>query len=603
MTTSQLSDIAGSRDRLNQISGLSSVIAASQAEIDSSNLSNTTYPITKSAHLLCYNTTTNQLMVSNDVSRNVMALRDHSHPLYALTKHTHMAGANVPWLMSNPQLWYIGDLPNHPELIPLDGKILPEGSYGQLDEMYDGETVFTTFPDKYDGKYYNEDLRLSASNFVPQGYLCNLFGPPLTIDDISKAHDQWLTSSSDVSAEQYFVVELTNGKAYRPGCYVMYPAAGTPLNPLLVRPTPKHWVVEGVAEDSEEDVWELLDEHADVTDWYVFSAKTYRIEDVQKCYRKFRVTIKEWNPGEEVPGAPLCTGLRRFWFTGRHGGMFSLPNIPSPHPDFVWVVPRDTVSVGLKHEDVGDVGITAVRPELLPPYRLVTDGRLLDRSAYPLLRDCIVGSYDEQITGTVSCAGQADSSLEVINIADVSTGEVVVEFTAITPFVASSYEFALSQLDAAPLASSGSAIPVSWMFEGLNTEGAWDIVHTVSESAYTDGSYDCRLDAVDVEVAYTKYRIRFTKFDTASGNSLVMTKPAVYGHPLDKFYLPMSGDNASLTTYIVADIPTVDVSGEIISKLQRNVAQLQAAHQQLQNQINDLHKPTVQRAVTTFNKR
>ena len=241
------------------------------------------------------------------------------------------------WHRGNPKLWYRDDLVNHPELIPLEGQEI-DLTDSSLRDIYPGTILLTTpILRLSEGGFCNENCLLNVSSSTALCPPSALFGEELTVDNFSQITDQWWTNDTDLTTKQTITIEFTN-TPYLPSEYWMIPAAGDSNHILQVRPTPKSWKLQGSYDGKK---WFGLDHVENYTDWEVLQIRAFKIKTrYKKPFAKLRLIITEWNPGEEDD---LCTGLRRFWVFG-NTGKYVLPNIPSPDPAFVYVVPKNDLT-------------------------------------------------------------------------------------------------------------------------------------------------------------------------------------------------------------------------------------------------------------------
>ena len=555
----------GSVNGINTIGGISTVVCANSTEI--SMFQN---PLVKGIPL--FNTTTKELKIS-DGENSLQTLPDHLHPYtHAPLVHSHIYGPNQPWMMANPRLWYIGDVENHPELIVLDGRDATEDQATYLSTVYTGMKLISEPIETFSNlRFVNENLELTASSFTDPYYPHYLFGEQLNIDSVSLQYDQWMTTSTDLTAEAYLHMAFSGGYQYRPMMYVMSPGTGSNDAPFKVRPTPAEWYLEGSNDNS---TWTELDHQtAQASDWKCFGYRVYEIDNIH-IFSYVRLRITSWNAGAEEN---MKTGLRRFWLFGRKNGVFSLPKLESPHPDFVWVVPITDLYVGLKHEDVGDIGWTALTPANYPYYRIPCDGSSYQKTNEPLLFAAIGHQYDPRSTisspttssGTIMrmTGGSAAYMLGIWDpgLTDRDT-PAYVELSMSTPSMLGGYQFSCPNNDK----------PKSWVVEGWNGE-AWITLQTftnVPSSAYDEnGVGKFYVDSAVTDVDYSKYRFNFIAWNNDNltpglGNLEIFTHPDGY------FYVPTVTNQDGMPAYIVRENAANDVSTEVIQRLQANMASL-----------------------------
>lgn len=570
---------SGKAGVLNHLTGVSGLMTTNTVEM-------ATYNKALPKGVAVYNTDTCEIKVSDGI-RVPAELPDHRHPYtYAPLTHSHMFGTNEPWLVSNPRLWYTDDLVNHPELVALDGSEIADDRAVELSKVYPGTRLVTnpvTTLSAGSG-YENSELTMNVDVAADLYLGSNLFNDELSSQEmVVKLTDQWLTGDADLNKEHSVTVQLKNDWTYRPVEYWMMPANGTATALGLLRPTPKSWVFEGAGEDG---VWETVDQQTDVTDdWRVFKIRVFKVTPL-KSYSQFRLRITAWNDGQQ---AGLETGLRRFWIFGRKPNVFSLPDVPSPHPAFSWVVPYEDINTGLKHEDIGDIGTTGIDPQFLPKYRLPTDGRAVKIDEYPELfavlgyKYCTTAAHpnhisvsDGEIQNTTDDIWAWNSWLTDID--DVG----FVDYEMATPGMLCSYK----------IDTTGYRRPVSWTIEakaagdeGYTTLQTYENV-LAEDFAAADGTF--YIDTSAERKSYTFFRINITMWAEGS-EPIGFANVEWRASPDDSFYLPtVSVSTKPVTTYIVARNTADDVSSDIIQRLQQNVIDLGTALSALQNQVNNL---------------
>lgn len=501
---------------------------------------------------LLYNSDTKELFVSNGVSP-VGTIADHAHPhTHAPLIHSHIFGTNQPWLMSNPKLWYREDLQNHPELISLEGQTISDEEATKLSTVYESSTILNSEVNTLtsDG-FVNDKFRIRADEFDLTHSPAALSKTTLTTEDIVKVTDQWLVSNKSTNAEHWVEYSFTSPLGYILSEYWLMPAAGTAEELAKPRPTPKSWKVEALPVDS--DIWEVIDTQSNIDDWTFLTYNVFNISSA-KPYSKVKITITAWND----VGTNLEPGLRRLYVYGRSAGGFKLPDIPAPSADFVWVVPRDNLNTGLKHEDVGDIGITSVFTPL-PAYRVAADGSAKLKTDYEEL---------------FSVLGYRHDKLSSTNNATTSTTVSI----SLTSDVLGKYK----------IDTAGHKKPLSWKVEGSTDGSRFSLIQTVTLLASnfpSDGVF--YIDTTADDIAYTTIRFTFTQWDegdTPAGYN----KLYLYTHPKDKFYLPNIPSENETTTYVVARNTADDVSHDVVQRLQQNVVNLANKVTALQAMIEDI---------------
>lgn len=559
--------MAGSKGQLNPIKGTSSAICATDAEMRS--IAN---PLKRG--MLIYNTTTKEIKVA-DGSTTLGALSDHRHPFtHAPLVHSHIHGANEPWLMSNPRLWYVDDLVNHPELLALDGSEITDDQAEYLSQVYPGTRLLTEkLTTMTSNGFENDSVTMSVDSYIGTGIPSALFNDEITIESLAHVTDQWLTTSADLNTAHSVTITFKGGHTYRPVEYYVVPAAGTSSAVFARRPTPKNWIFEGSDDGS---TWTTLDRHTNepAENWNPNTVRAFQIDTVN-AYAMFRLTITAWNAGD----SGLESGLRRLWIFGRKTNVFALPNIESPDPAFAYVVPYKDLNVGLKHEDVGDLGTTSVTPDKLASYRLPTDGSAYLKNNYDLLFAAIGHTCDVEatISSRTASVGSISGNKWSGGFTDVDLDSYV-QLSMTSAGYVGKYKFDITNFRA----------PSEWTVEVLQSDGTWTAIQSYSGVTRADILARNGIFLIEgdyAEVANT-LAVRFTFLAWNSGSeSIGMNNIQVFTHPAGSFYVPtISVENA--TSYIVADLSATDVTPEVIQRLQNNVITLTNTLTALQNQVN-----------------
>lgn len=539
----------GSKTTLNKIKGYGGALLAKNEEIR-----NIAAQI--GAGALLFNTDTRELKVAagNETTRDLL---DHRHPYtHAPLVHTHIAGMNESWCVGNPRLWYTDDLVNHPELCPLDGEEIPLDAADKLAEVYPGTKLLTT-PLKVlgaDGGFTNGEITLKASTYKGDYLPAHLCGEVVDISNFARISDQWLIPGDYTQAGQSITIHIDGDYSYRPDSYWLMPAAGTATEVLKHRPTPNSWKLEGSNDGSS---WEVIDTRSDITDMQPCTIYPYQCATLND-YFYFRLTITKWNEGDD---ATLEPGLRRFWIFGRRPNTFCLPDIPSPHPDFTWVTPYKELNVSMKNEDIGDIGITGISEQILPPYRMETNGRMLSRETYEELFNAIGWRYDDiEMSGN-----QEETSTDVFII------------NLLEPSMLGKYTFTAWE-EPDPYDSQ----PLNWKIEGQNKDGSWEVITEIYNNEDYKALY-C-LDTTTQEKGYNAFRFTITEW---GGSGATAPRISVGVHPVGFFYIP-DITSPEGTSYIVTQHTAHDVSADIIQRLQADILKLAQAQTSLQQQLQAL---------------
>lgn len=562
----------GDAEKCNPLKGAAGAVLASNDE-----MSNINAPIPKGVFI--YNPDDKRIYVS-DGKTPPKALPNHAHPELAPVVHSHMYGANQPWFMANARLWYDDDIDNHPELIRLDGSEISDDLAEHLSTIFPGTKLLTTpiskestFTEK---GFENASMYLTVNKFVADWPPMHLVGDELDFNSVNVGTDQWLTGSTGLEDEATVTITFKGDFKYRPDEYWIIPAnaPNTLSNQNRMRPTPNTWTFEGSNDGA---TWVTLDSKSGVTldDWPMFEIQTFKV-NTNEAYGIFRLRITKWNAGVEED---LSSGLRRFWIFGRKQGVFCLPDIPSPLASFTWVVPTRNMDVGLVHEEIGDIGKTSLLPDNLPSYRVPTDGRAIGITEKPLLYAAIGHNCDhtEEPTFTTSSG----------NISAVGWNADI-HSTDIAAYV----DFSVTDcLGGFKIDSTGYAYPASLILEGYNGTEYVEImsIANITKEEYETSNGKFLLDTTVVDTTYQKYRINIINWHD-NESTFGIKSLTVYTHPKDKFYVPTIVNNTEdgVYNYIVADNTAVDVTPNIIQRMQKNIADLTSTLASVQNQLNNL---------------
>lgn len=563
----------GSNGGVNRLKMIASAMVTTKAELENFN-----EPFALGS--LIYTSDNGRLVIGDGVT-SAAGLPDHKHSAYAPVIHSHTYINNDAWLPSSPKLWYTDDLVNHPELIALDGSEIPQSDAVILSQYYPGSSCITnpctSFTINGDS---NDQMTVVASSWDNTCMPGRMFGEPLEIDDIAKTTDQWLTGTNTGSSTVTII--FANNTSYVPTEYWIIPAAGTLDAVVKERPTPNTWALEG---SNDGNTWTVLDSRSSITDvWAPLQVSKFEISDNTTAYNQLRLTITTWN---SVDDASLLGGIRRLWIFGHKSGVFLLPKLESPSEEFTWVVPYTSSNQGLKHEDVGDIGITSCLPENLSSYRLPADGRAVVKSSYDLLFASI-GYTNDHVT-TITSESASDGTITSGNlVATISDSDVN---DAVYVEVDNNGGGCLGAYSITP--ASGSNTPMTWLVEGYNTStAAYETITSITSLAESDfnatDGYKFYIPTSVTDTVYSKFRITITVWHQV--NATVNLTFAFYTHPSGSFYLP----NVEITgvdgcyCYIVANNTAQDVSSTVISNLQADVADLTETISALTNRIENL---------------
>lgn len=512
----------------------------------------TTSPIP--AGVLAFDSTTKELKVCNG-THNFLNTESHCHPFqYSPLGHSHYFGYDQKWFRVNPRLWLTADLVNHTELIPCSGQIVTGDVANSLSEIYTGSVQIspTLLANTTD------ILTVSASSEYSESYAAyKLFGPELTTENYFLTNDQWVATAEDTA---WTITGIYTGNpTYRITSYHLYTRLGQNDTPFKLGPTPRSWELLGTTDGGTS--WISLATVTDAEPWNLGSGREYPVDNVT-AVNGFQLHITAWYPGDDPT---LNPGLKRFFVFGRQTDIFNMPNIPSPHPDFTFVVPYTDLGIGMKHEEVGDIVYTITPQPLTMPNRILLDGRTVKRSLEPDLF-AVVGYDQDQINdlvGVIPTVAEPHTTSIVdqsIHLDSEATdgSEVILSFTSLSGKI--------SQYYLAP--KTGGAQPVHWtleVYDGTN----WTVLHDHTFDSETD-SYGW-WPVTDYEaVVEQSYRLTIL---TWSEGVLGVDPIQFKTHPTDYFYLAdlVVTDDSKLP-YIVSKVRVEDVNDDIVARLQNNVA-------------------------------
>lgn len=547
----------GNANTPNVISGIGSAMVTTRAALE-----NFRDPFQRGSMLY---TTDDGRLVVGDGTTPPASLPDHKHAAYAPVVHSHTYINNDAWLPSTPKLWYRDDLEHHPELIALDGQEIPADQANILSQYYPGSMCITEPCTSFSINGDSNDAMIvtgsSSSDYCIPG---RVFGDPIEIEDIAKTLDQWIIGTA--GADAILTIVFKNGFTYVPTEYWMIPAAGTMEAPLKSRPTPNTWRFEGSIDNG--NTWTTIDSHEGVTENWIPLAVTKFTFTNSTAYNALRLVITSWNG---VADETLLGGLRRFWVFGHKEGTFLLPKLEAPSDEFAWVVPFTSSNQGLRHEDIGDLGISSCLPENLSAYRLKADGSVYNKSTYPTLFASIGYTNDKVLTNptVVTSSGVFSNDVyEAVISGSETLDPVYLEFDGNNECLGR-FEF---------INNGGSNTPMSFLVEGYTS--STDTYTTITQiiripnDDFVAANGNFFLDTNITDTVYDKIRITITEWHEL--NSTVDLTIRLYTHPKDKFYIPdLSGvAPEGCFYYIVANNTASDVSSLVISELQANVATL-----------------------------
>lgn len=544
----------GNSKKINRVSAIGSALVASDINIQASNVAE----LLSNGNLV-YNSDSKELFVifTNGGENTMM---DHRHPFtHAPLIHNHFTDGTFTWTVAQPRLWYRNDIPNHPELVALEGQIISDDQAEHLSSVYPGTRLLTDKITKLSSSFMENDyITLSVSSFNGLYLGGNIFNDPITLTDVAKHTDQWLTGSTDVNSPATITVTFKNNVTYRPHQYWIIPTNGTPEKLGIKGCTPRDWVFEASTDGNS---WETIDSHTGVEadEWDIFNVRIFDIE-TEKEYNQYRITITKWNAGE-IEG--MSTGLRRLWIFGKKIGQFSLPNIPSPSDEFSWVVPYKPLNIGMRNEEIGDIGYTSTLDDAFPSYRLPANGQSYSRTSYPKLfsRIGFINDHKVEFTEYTTDSGTVDDGVWTADIVSpTDTASLICKLA--TPgclgYVALNFEGYRKPVECSIIGHAGDET-----FAIMNFSKVYTTKNDITLIADT---------TIEDRVA-DKIELKITKWDDTTELPFGVKSIEGYIHPENEFYVP-AVTSETTRPYIVADNTVIDVSASIISKLQKDIVDL-----------------------------
>lgn len=243
---------------------------------------------------------------------------------------------SLNWSVANPRLWYRDDLVNHPELIPLEGQSIPISDAELLSTVYTGSVLLTDKITKMkDTSFVNDSISMSVDVFDGLYTPSHLFGDPISLDNIAKVSEQWLTGDPDTSSIHSVAITFKEPTVITE--YWMIAAVGTAEIIDQLHPAPCEWVLLGSNDGTN---FETIEEYKLTGDnpWKPWEIKVFKVHNTT-AYKHITIFIHEWFKSE----VPLSTGLKRLWVFGRPEDQFILPELTAPNDSFAWVVPYKSI--------------------------------------------------------------------------------------------------------------------------------------------------------------------------------------------------------------------------------------------------------------------
>lgn len=505
-----------------------------------------------------------------DITKRIIKVGDGAHPFNTLRNHTHdeqystlthghYFGYGDKWMRAKPTLWLRSDLANHPELVELNGQYIDDERAATLAELYVSETRISPIATEMSSELYN----ITASSTSPLCLPYRAFGDTITMNNWLDTQDQWITEHTGEYTEEWIALENKGSTLYSLSAYSMVSRCGTILAPFIPSASPRDWVIE-ISDDG--TVWEIISTVTDAPLWNTNEQRSYELGPV-KDTRFMRLRITRWHLPLENEGVQEI-GIRRIVFFGKRAGGFALPNIPSLHPSFAWVVPISDIGIGMKHEEVGDIGSTGNMMPLLPKNRILANGQALRIEEYQQLYGCYGQKYALPFNAYTKYE-TSRGSVELIQDVLVYTLPDGEDLTTETEFTFTSDQrihpgFITVTFD------NQDCLGTTWTLYGKNVDDEWCELFSQKENttiqiakhlihdhaAYQDFRFVVHTWSVDIA---TKASVEFNMTGTHEGF----------------FHVPELPTEEGISSYIVAQIRTEDINSKVVLDLQNVIADLQ----------------------------
>lgn len=468
--------------------------------------------------------------------------KNHSHDdQYSGISHSHYFGYSEKWFRACPRLWYTADLEHHPELIPLNGQELSEELAFYLSEIYTSLVPIQPLATTLETEGYQ--VSMSSANPLCLGY--KAFGPNITMDNLLNTTDQWTTGTTGANTTEWLILDLKGDVAFTLHTYALVARGGSPTAPFASSPSPKSWTVEVALDDG---TWETVDTKTTDTAWAPNEVRYFYLETISNPANKFRLTITEWWVPEGTDVIEEL-GIRRWYLGGKKIGSFIIPKVVSPHPDFTYVVPVNDLGIGMKHEEIGDVGYSVTRLPLIPSNRIILDGRTVEVEVEPELYAVCGQKYADSVSPATGGSIELASGIGSDNTPythDITFGESVV----------------LGQYS---IGSSSGVYPASWSLEAL-VDGIWYDVERVGDDFTT--AFKVR-DVYINNHASDTYRLVITKW-TENVLPIGTVSLSFKGSTAGTFKVPNKLEEApsDMVPYVVSKVRTEDINSSVVLELQ-----------------------------------
>ena len=477
---------------------------------------------------------------------------NHNHEdQYSPRVHSHYFGYEEKWFTACPRLWLKKDVDNHPELVPLDGRSLTEEESYYLSQVYAEPLNFSPEATSNDGGSYT----ILSNSQLAENQAFNVFGPEITINNFNDETSQWLTGSSGPNADVYVEIDFAGVVSYTLHSYSMIPRLYSQLTPGADSANPKTWALSVYVAATDE--W--IDAHVvtDAPEWEPFEQRQYYLDTPVEGVTKIRLRITGWYASYVDGSNVVC--LRRLFLYGVREDRFVLPKLVSPDSNFIYVIPRQDLGIGMKHEEIGDVGYSVTTEPLVPANRVVLDGRSLSITDQPYLYGVCGRKYDPVV-------------------APHSGGSFTTEFTGAEYGDATiTNEFLTDQLLTSLLFSSSSGV-----YPKNFTLAVWDGTSQIPILDVVDNTADSSQYFDIPEYVSASNKAFILKITEWTSNESIGTLAFTFRATTDRstYVVPDMRDTApdGLVPYVVTQVRTEDNHSSVVLELQ---AAMLAMQQQL----------------------
>lgn len=237
---------------------------------------------------------------------------------------------------STPVLMYYDTYLKRKDLVALDGTTVKSRTVTGLRKLYNGNKLLTDpITRMVDGGFVNDTCKLTTDRTRGLYLPSHLFGDAIGITNIGAVSQQWLTGDNNINHTHTVTIEFLK-EPWVVNEYWMIGAVGEPEYIDRAHPTPREWVLKGKLRD--EDTWHVLSEHHErFNTWKAWKVRPFKVPlRQQRSVDMVQLEVTKWHESPYINS----TGLKRLWLFGHKEHEFILPSIPSPDPNYVYVVSR-----------------------------------------------------------------------------------------------------------------------------------------------------------------------------------------------------------------------------------------------------------------------